>query len=326
LSDAGALNLLLLGDKISEDGLNSDADMHQFTNEETKRKNFLKDSKGKIRVFMLRRAAAREAHQKNGTVYPHKNGYIVQLHEENQNELYPISERPIFVNENNGQTSSGWSNSSQTLTEGRRITFSEVRASRADAGTRTNTSADTGTSASIGEACCSACEAEAPAKTKITIDQIRQRQKDKEVKESIDKGTEPGVSMAGSGESIGRDMGEKIRNKDGKASQVTEDLEEMAGANMNTREIHQHLKKLGWKASRTTGGHDVYTHEKASHHISVPRHKDLKAPLKLGILKASKQLTELTGDETTASIGAQAEDELKKKGISLTSFKKRNFI
>jgi hypothetical protein len=39
-----------------------------------------------------------------------------------------------------------------------------------------------------------------------------------------------------------------------------------------------------------------------------------------------KNINELTGDETTASIGDQKEDELKKKGISLTTFKKRNYI
>ena len=49
------------------------------------------------------------------------------------------------------------------------------------------------------------------------------------------------------------------------------------------------------------------------------RVKILKRPLE-------RPLEELTGDETTASIGDQKEDELKKKGISLTSFKKRNYI
>ena len=39
-----------------------------------------------------------------------------------------------------------------------------------------------------------------------------------------------------------------------------------------------------------------------------------------------KPLEELTGDETTASIGDQKEDELKKAGISLKSFKKRNYV
>ena len=41
--------------------------------------------------------------------------------------------------------------------------------------------------------------------------------------------------------------------------------------------------------------------------------------------KKGRVVTELTGDETTASIGDQKEDELKKKGISLLSFKKRNY-
>ena len=82
------------------------------------------------------------------------------------------------------------------------------------------------------------------------------RAKKAKIQESIDKGIEPGVSMSGSGESIGRDTGEKIRKRSGKASQVEE----------------------------------------------------------------------MQGDETTASISAQKEDELKKKGISLSSFKSKNVI
>lgn len=66
-----------------------------------------------------------------------------------------------------------------------------------------------------------------------------------------------------------------------------EQLEEMPGANMDTRAVHAHLKKKGWKLSRTSGSHDVYTHPDAEHHISVPRHKQLKAPLVKGILKQS---------------------------------------
>lgn len=62
--------------------------------------------------------------------------------------------------------------------------------------------------------------------------------------------------MAGAGESIGRDMGEKIRKKDGKVTATNE----------------------------------------------------------------------MTGDETGATIGAQKEDELKKKGISLSTFKSKNPI
>lgn len=168
---------------------------------------------------------------------------------------------------------------------------------------------------------------EETSRKKITISEIYNKSKSKNYQESIDKGIEPGVSMAGSGESIARDTGEKIK-KNGKASQVAEeeDLDEMAGANMNTRDVHTHLKKQGWKLTRTAGSHDVFTHDRADHHIPVPRHKQLKAPLVIGILKASKKLREMTGDETTASIGDKAEDELKKKGISLTTFKKRNYV
>ena len=69
-------------------------------------------------------------------------------------------------------------------------------------------------------------------------------------------------------------------------------LDEMPGANMNTRDVHQHLKKRGWSLSRSSGGHDVYTHTKSDKHIAVPRHKQLKAPLVMGILKTAKMVSE----------------------------------
>jgi predicted RNA binding protein YcfA (HicA-like mRNA interferase family) len=249
---------------------------------------------------MLRAAAAKEAHTHNGSIVKTEKGYLIKINEENENvqmdnrdiceEITRSSNVGISTRSGeNGREKSG----SQILREEARSEETPIlQESR-----------------------------------KITITEIRTRQKEKVV-ESIDKGIEPGVSMAGSGESVGRDTGEKIKKRIGKASQVTEEeeLDEMSGANMNTRQIHQHLKKHGWEITRTSGSHDVFTHEKAKHHIAVPRHKDLKAPLKIGIIKASKQLNELTGDETTASIGNQKEDELKKKGISLLSFKKRNFV
>jgi predicted RNA binding protein YcfA (HicA-like mRNA interferase family) len=73
-----------------------------------------------------------------------------------------------------------------------------------------------------------------------------------------------------------------------KVKEEVEQLDEMPGANMDTRAVHSHLKKRGWKLSRTAGSHDVYTHDKAEHHISVPRHKQLKAPLVKGILKQAE--------------------------------------
>jgi predicted RNA binding protein YcfA (HicA-like mRNA interferase family) len=72
----------------------------------------------------------------------------------------------------------------------------------------------------------------------------------------------------------------------------TDQLDEMPGANMNTRDVHQHLKKRGWSLSRSSGGHDVYTHAKSDKHIAVPRHKQLKAPLVMGILKTAKMVSE----------------------------------
>lgn len=70
-------------------------------------------------------------------------------------------------------------------------------------------------------------------------------------------------------------------------SEEVEQLDEMPGANMDTRAVHSHLKKKGWTLTRTSGSHDVFTHPEAKHHIPVPRHKQLKAPLVKGILKQS---------------------------------------
>lgn len=67
-----------------------------------------------------------------------------------------------------------------------------------------------------------------------------------------------------------------------------EQVDEMPGANMDTRAVHQHMKKQGWKLSRTTGSHDVFTHPEAKHHIPIPRHRQLKAPLVKSILSQSR--------------------------------------
>jgi len=182
---------------------------------EINHKSLLKDTHGKVRTFMLRRSAAKEAHINGGVVYKQGKGYVIKIKE---NEDVKVNQK--FFQESG----------------------------------RTNTSSSTGTS-SISEADYqyqTGSDLEnSPVKTKITLNQIRTK-KESKVKESIDKGIEPGMSMAAGGESIGRDMGEKIKKRK----------------------------------------------------ISV---------------------TEMQGDETTASIGDQKEDELKKKGIDLLSFRKRNY-
>jgi hypothetical protein len=87
--------------------------------------------------------------------------------------------------------------------------------------------------------------------TKITLEKIRAKQKEI-AKESIDKGIEPGLSMATGGENTTR---------------------------------------------------------------PAPKNKLIKKPLE-----------EMQGDETTASIGDKKEDELKKQGIDLKSFKAKRLI
>lgn len=62
----------------------------------------------------------------------------------------------------------------------------------------------------------------------------------------------------------------------------------MLGANVPTKELHRELKKKGWQLTRTAGDHDVFTHPEAKHHLSIPRHRQLKAPLVMKVLKAMK--------------------------------------
>jgi dephospho-CoA kinase len=176
LSDSNSLNVLLLGTSIDE------VDLDNFIEE--KKPKYLTDKSGKVRTFMLRRAAAKESHTINGTVIPFKNGYVIKLNEENTNV-----QNTNQLSEN--QTKAGF------LCE----------SSRNESGRNTSLSEETTTKET----------------RKITLTEIRAKQKEKIV-ESIDKGIEPGLSMAGAGESIARDMGEKIRKKTGKASQVTETI------------------------------------------------------------------------------------------------------
>ena len=192
-------------------------------------KKLLKDGNGKVRTFILRRAAAKEAHTHNGVVHQMGKGYVIKI-KENENVEETI--KPIQEERSAG---------ANTLADRFRNTGSSIRG--ASGRITGNSSSESGT----------ITEEVAESKTKITLAQIRAK-KEKALAESIDKGIEPGLSMAQSGESIARGGGDKI-NKKGKISPIAE----------------------------------------------------------------------LTGDETTASIGDQKEDEIKKVGINLTSFRKRNY-
>jgi hypothetical protein len=243
LSDSGAINILLLGNRVDEYNLDN-----EYTHQEEKK--YLKDKNGRIRTFMLRRAAAKEAHTKNGTVIPYKNGYVVQLNEENENDISRIFERPVLGEE--ARTKESASSGRSYLSEGisSRSTNTGTRASSI----REYAELTTGQEYARGEGITSAGTEAPPAGKKITIGQIRSRQKKAEVKESIDKGIEPGLSMSASGENSGRPSLKTKQNK--------KPFEEAIGA----------------------GGEDVN------------------------------------------SIGAKKEDELKKVGISLTTFKAKRPI
>ena len=192
-------------------------------------KKLLKDGNGKVRTFMLRRAAAKEAHTHNGVVHQMGKGYVIKI-KENENVEETI--KPIQEERSAG---------ANTLADRFRNTGSSIRG--ASGRITGSSSSESGT----------ITEEVAESKTKITLAQVRSK-KEKAIAESIDKGIEPGLSMAQSGESLGRGGGDKY-DKNGKL----------------------------------------------------------------------KPFEEMQGDETTASIGDQKEDELKKVGINLTSFRKRNY-
>ena len=199
----------------------------QFEETEKKQK-LLTDKNGKVRKFFIRGSAAKEAHQKGGTVAKVGRRYVVKLREDLYEVHSPDNSAIEAVYGQNNSTPSA----------------KELGKVRTGTGRKDRPALD---------------KPVAEARRTITLATIKENWQ-KKIEESIDKGIEPGISMAGAGESPARDMGEKLSKK-GKATQV------------------------------------------------VP-----------------KSITELTGDTTTASIGDQKEDELKKKGISLTTFKKRNYV
>ena len=200
---------------------------------EEKKIKLLRDKNGKTKVFLLRRSAAKESHLRGGEVMKHPKGYVIKIKE---NEDVETNQK--FFNE-----------------------FKEARTNFYTEGRINNVGAESGNynftpaAQTIGIASTEQGNGEeSPSKTKITLSQIRAKQKSaaQNNQESIDKGIEPGLSMASSGENMTR---------------------------------------------------------------GLTRTKLIKKPLE-----------ELTGDETTMSIGDQKELELKRKGIDLATFKSRKFV
>jgi hypothetical protein len=199
--------------------------------ESKKPDNFLKDANGKVRVFMVRRSAAAEAHQKDGEVVKSERGYVIKLKENVnvQSNFKPIQE-----------TSTSASTGRSLITESRDCectTSAETRTEDTGCGCETSTEKTTSTSKA---------KSKTIAEAKANWSKTKSASKE-EVKEAIDANTEAGMSLSGASK-------EKL-DKDGKVT-----------------------------------------------------------------------MTELTGDETTMSIGDQKEDELKKVGISLSSFKAKKVV
>jgi hypothetical protein len=223
LSSSGAYNALTLGKQI-------------VMEETQKKQKLMHDTNGKPRVFHFRMSAAKEAHRNNGVVHKVGKNYVVKIRED-LNEI------------------SSPDNNAIEAIYGQNISTPDAK-QLGKVGTNFRPKGKPALDKPVSE---SNNGSGSQTRTKITLSKIKENW-DKKIQESIDKGIEPGLSMAGAGESPARDMGERLSKK-GKATQI------------------------------------------------VP-----------------SSITELTGDETGASIGDQKEDELKKKGISLTTFKKRNFV
>jgi hypothetical protein len=247
LSDSGALNVLLLGTNIKEVDLyfNGENNTYDFAEEKKNKMKLMRDENGKVRTFMLRRAAAKEAHTKNGTVMPYKNGYVIKLHEENEdvsstNQITENqTERGKTITSFRRTNQSGTGESGRILTEGvTELTTGSEYAKGTGIETSSASTQETGRSTQGN---------------KITLAKIRSKQKEK-YQESIDKGIEPGLSMAAAGENSARPVN--------RTKLVKKPLEETIGA----------------------------------------------------------------GGEDSNSIGAKKEDELKKVGINLQSFKAKKFV
>jgi hypothetical protein len=225
-SDSGAKNLLTLGTQISNNDSLSESNL-ELTAKQMEHLNLLKDSHGKVRIFMMRRSATEHANQKGGVVYKAPRGYVIKLMENTNEEII----------RNNSELGKFNSNISRITEESTRSSTEDRR--RISEGLLTE-----GTASECQEACsCS-------DKKKKTLAQTKKQLKSK--LNEIDFGTESGISLSGSGENPSR-------------------------GSLSTR-----AKK--------------------------------------------KPFDEMNGDETTYSIGAQKEDELKKQGISLSSFKSKKVV
>jgi hypothetical protein len=217
---------------------------------EEKKVKLLRGQDGKPRIFLIRRSAAKESHLRGGEVMKHPKGYVIKIKEENDNvetnqKLFDQSKTT-----RNREASIGWTNQSSSgkiFTEGR----------ISNAGLESGNYNYTPAAQSIGINSTEQGQGEStPAKTKITINQIRAKQKETREKqqESIDKGIEPGLSMAASGENLGRPSGEKISLKKRGRAGIIETIGaggEDATSNSDERELELKRKGINLKSFKS---------------------------------------------------------------------------
>ena len=162
-SDLTARQLLTLGQTFG---------VHQEEKKQELHHNqLLKSDNGKVKTFMLRRAAAKEAHINGGVVYKQGAGYVIKIKE---SEDVSSINQPI-----------------QEATTGR---------STVQSGNTTSTGS------LITESGDSGCRTEGGASKKKSVTEAKKLWQKKVTTEAIDAGTEAGMSLSGaSKEKLGKD-------------------------------------------------------------------------------------------------------------------------
>jgi len=214
----------------------------KLSEEKKKTPNLFKDKSGKVRTFILRRAAAKEAHIKNGTVIRYKNNYAIQTNEENENVSIT---NELTENQTEGR---------KTFATFRRTNDNSTR-ERGDLQSESVTELAIGSEHARGGIIFSEKTTQETGRTTITLKKTKATQEEK-IDESIDKGIEPGLSMATSGENLTRSS--NIKNK-----LIKKPFEETIGAggedvNSIASKKEDEMKKVGislqtFKAKRPIG-------------------------------------------------------------------------
>ena len=202
---------------------------------EEKKVKLLRGNDGKPRIFLIRRSAAKESHLRGGEVMKHPKGYVIKIKEENDN---------VETNQKLSDQTKTTRSTNTFYTEGR-ISNIGLESGNYNFTPAAQTIGIASTEQGNGE--------ENPSKTKITISQIRAKQKETREKqqESIDKGIEPGLSMATSGENLGRPSGEKISLKKRGRAGIIETIGaggEDATSNSDNNELELKRKGINLKS------------------------------------------------------------------------------